>query len=124
MAPQTRHKVLVARREPGRRSMTRRALEAGGMTVCAEARDARTAVAAALRERPDLCLLAVDIEEGGIFATREIRRRLPETAVVVTGGGTHLDDAFGALQAGAAGFLPDEMNPRTIGAGASGGALR
>jgi DNA-binding NarL/FixJ family response regulator len=114
MAPQTRHKVLVAHREPGRRSVTRRALEARGMTVCAEARDARTAVAAALRERPDLCLLAVDIEEGGIFATREIRRRLPKTTVVVTGQSTHLDDAFGALHAGAAGFLPDEMNPERL----------
>ena len=84
------------------------------MTVCAEAKDARSAVAAALRERPDLCLLAVDIEEGGIFATREIRRRLPETVVVVTGQGTRLDDAFAALYAGAAGFLPDEMNPERM----------
>jgi DNA-binding NarL/FixJ family response regulator len=114
MAPQTRHKVLVADREPARRSLTRRALEAGGMTVCAEARDARSAVAAALRERPDLCLLAVDIEEGGIFATREIRRRLPETAVVVTGEAMHLEDAFGALYAGAAGFLPGEMDPERM----------
>jgi hypothetical protein len=62
MAPETQHKVLVADREPTRRSVTRRALEVGGMTVCAEARDARSAVAAAVRERPDLCLLAVDIE--------------------------------------------------------------
>lgn len=79
------------------------------MTVCAEVRDAHTAVAAAVRERPDLCLLT-DLGEGGLFAIRELRRRVPRTAVVVTGDASRVDDAFGALYAGAAGFLPDEMS--------------
>jgi DNA-binding NarL/FixJ family response regulator len=95
----------------------RRALEEGGMTVCAEVRDARTAITAAMRERPDLCLLA-ELDEGRLFAIRELRRRVPQSAVVVTGDTTHVDEAFGALYAGAAGFLPDDMSverlPRTL----------
>jgi DNA-binding NarL/FixJ family response regulator len=109
--PTDAYRVLVADRQAERRSLTRRALEAGGLAVCAEAKDAHTAVAAALRERPDVCLLAVNIEHGGIFATREITSLLPGTAVVVVGPGERVDDALGALDAGAAGFLPDEMNP-------------
>jgi DNA-binding NarL/FixJ family response regulator len=95
----------------------RHALEEGGMTVCAEVGDSRTAVAAAVRERPDLCLLA-DLGEGALLAIRELRRRVPQAAVVVTGDTSHVDEALGALHAGAAGFLPDEMSverlPRTL----------
>ena len=102
-------RILVADGRIARRSAPRRVLEEGGLTVCAEVRDARTAVAAAVRERPDLCLLG-NIDERGLYAIRELRRRVPRAAVVVTGKGAHVDAALGALSAGAAGFLPDEMS--------------
>ena len=113
-APANPYRVLVAEPRVARRSAKRRALEASGLTVCAEVRDARTAVTAAERERPDLCLLAGIGEEGLLATIRELRRRLPRTAVVVTGDASDVEDAFEALHAGAAGFLPDEMNVQRL----------
>lgn len=113
MALEEPYRILVADRRLGRRMSIRRALEARGLAVCAEAKNARGAIAAAVREQPDVCLLAANIENGAILTTREITERVPGTAVVVVGSGRS-EDAFGALYGGAAGFLPDEMEPERI----------
>jgi DNA-binding NarL/FixJ family response regulator len=103
----------------------RRVLRGGGLTVCAEVRDVRTALVVAEREQPDLCLLA-DAQDGGFGAIRELRRRVPRTVIVVLGDASRVDRAFGALYAGAAGFLPDEMSvermPRALRGALSGEA--
>jgi DNA-binding NarL/FixJ family response regulator len=47
------------------RAGVRLALTGGGFTVCADVSDGPGAVAAALRERPDICLLDVHMPGGG-----------------------------------------------------------
>ena len=79
-----RHRVLVADDHPAARAGIRSALEAGGFAVCAEVADGPAAVAAALRERPDVCLLDVHMPGGdGIVAAGEIHAQLPGTAIVM-----------------------------------------
>jgi DNA-binding NarL/FixJ family response regulator len=79
--------------------------------VCAEASDASAAVKAAVRERPDICLLDVHMPGNGIKAAAEISSRLPETAVVMLTVSRNDADLFAALQAGASGYLLKELEP-------------
>ena len=76
------------------------------MEVVAEAADGVEAVAAALRERPDVCILDVAMPRmTGLQATREIKAQAPDTAVLVLS--MHADERylFEALKAGASGYV-------------------
>ena len=77
-----------------------------GIEVVAEAADGAEAVALALRERPDLCIVDVAMPRlTGLQATREIRAQAPEIAVLVLS--MHDDERylFEALKAGASGYV-------------------
>jgi DNA-binding NarL/FixJ family response regulator len=93
----------------------RLALEREGFIVSAEEATGPGAVAAALRSPPDVCLLDVDIPGGGIEAAASIRAQLPQTKVVMLGAAANDDDLFAALEAGASGYLLEEMNPARLG---------
>jgi two-component system, NarL family, nitrate/nitrite response regulator NarL len=94
----------------------RLALEEAGFVVCAEEATGSGAVAAALRHRPDVCLLDIHMPGGdGIEATVEIRSKLPETKVVILTASGDDDDLFAALQAGASGYLLKSMDPARLG---------
>jgi len=94
----------------------RLALEEAGFVVCAEERTGSGAVAAALKYRPDVCLLDVHMPGGdGIQATVEIRAQLPETQVVMLTASGDDDDLFAALQAGASGYLLKGLDPAQLG---------
>ncbi len=69
--------VVLADDEIPTRAGVRRALEADGFRVVAETSTASDAVESALLHRPDVCLLAVDIEGNGIVAAEQIRKRTP-----------------------------------------------
>jgi DNA-binding NarL/FixJ family response regulator len=81
------------------------ALEEGGLKVCAQVADAPAAVEAALRKRPDVCLLDVHMPGGGVRAAAEITSSLPRTAVVMLTVSDRDEDLFSALRAGASGYL-------------------
>jgi DNA-binding NarL/FixJ family response regulator len=104
-------RVLVADDEPPVRAGVRLALERVGVAVCGEADDAGGALRAALRERPDACLVDEDIAGGGAALTSEIAARLPETAVIVISSSPTDDGLFDALRAGASGYLGKDTNP-------------
>jgi DNA-binding NarL/FixJ family response regulator len=77
-----------------------------GMDVVAEASDGAEAVAVALRERPDLCILDVGMPRlTGLQATREIKAQAPEMSVLILS--MHRDEryVFEALKAGASGYV-------------------
>ena len=97
--------VLIADDHPPTRAGIRSTLEGDGFVVCAEVADGPAAVEVALRERPDLCLLGVDMPGNGIWAAREISARVPETAVVMLAVAYDDGDLFDALRAGASGYL-------------------
>lgn len=74
--------------------------------VCAEAGDGREAVEMALRLRPDVALLDLTMPAlNGIEATRQIRRELPGTEVLVFTMHQSEQLAREVLQAGARGYL-------------------
>lgn len=85
------------------------------IVVVGEASEGDEAIRAATRLRPDVVLMDVRMPgTDGIEATRRLAARLPETRVVVLTTYDLDEFAFGALRAGAAGFLlkntrPDEL---------------
>jgi two-component system NarL family response regulator len=104
-------RILIADAQARARGRLRRALaEHERFDVCAEAADGAAAVQAALRERPDLCLLDFLIPGNAIAATREITARLPETKVVMLTSALNDDDLLNALRAGAAGYLDKKID--------------
>jgi DNA-binding NarL/FixJ family response regulator len=107
-------RVVLVEDQPLVRAAVRRRLEADGFSVAGEADDANAGVELVLRERPDLCLMAINIRGGGIRATREISRRLPETAVVMLTASTDRQDLIDSIRAGAAGYLLKDMDPERL----------
>jgi DNA-binding NarL/FixJ family response regulator len=101
----------VADDHPPLRASVKRALEEHGFMVCFEAANAADSVAAAERERPDVCVLDVQMPGNGIAAAAQIAARLPETAIVMLTVSDSDEDLFAALRAGAQGYLLKDMDP-------------
>jgi DNA-binding NarL/FixJ family response regulator len=107
--------VLIADDHAATRAGVRAALERGGFVVCAEASNGPEAVEAALRERPDVCLLDVHMPGGdGIAAAGEIAARLPGTAIAMLTVSADEEDLFAAIQAGAVGYLLKDVDPERL----------
>lgn len=104
-------RVLIADDHAPTRADVRRALDGHErFEVCAETADAAGAVQAAVRKRPDVCLLDVKMPGSGLSATWEISARLPETKIVMLTVSGEDTDLFAALRAGADGYLLKTMN--------------
>jgi len=104
-------RVLIADDHAPTRADVRQALDADGrFEVCADTADAPGAVQAAVRERPDLCLLDVRMPGGGLSAAWEIGARLPRTKIVMLTVSGEDADLFAALRAGAEGYLLKTMS--------------
>jgi DNA-binding NarL/FixJ family response regulator len=97
--------VVIADDHAPTRAGVRAALDGGGFTVVAEGHDADSAVAAALREQPDVVLLDIHMPGNGIAAAVTIGERLPGAAVVMLTVSRDDDDLFAALRLGAVGYL-------------------
>jgi two-component system NarL family response regulator len=110
-----RPRVLIADDHFPTRVGVRLALEEDGFIVCAEESTGPGAVTAALRDRPDVCLLDVHMPGGGIEAATMIRSRLPDTKIVMLTSSGNDEDLFAALQAGASGYLPKGILPAKLG---------
>ena len=107
-------RVLIADDHPPTRRGVRLALEGHGFLVCAEEASGPAAVAAALRERPDVALLDVHMPGGGVEAAAEIAERTPGVAVVMLTVSRSDADLFEALKAGAQGYLLKDLDPRRL----------
>jgi two-component system, NarL family, nitrate/nitrite response regulator NarL len=106
--------ALVADDHPVLRSSMRAELEESGFCVCAEAGDAESAVEAALRFRPALCVLDVHMPGGGIEAARAIVAALPETRVAMLTVSRADDDFVASVRAGATGYLLKDIDPKRL----------
>jgi DNA-binding NarL/FixJ family response regulator len=104
----------VADDHPPLRASVRRALEEHGFEVCSEAASAADSVAAAERDRPDVCVLDVHMPGNGIAAAAQIAALLPETVLVMLTVSDNDEDLFAALRAGAQGYLLKDMNPERL----------
>jgi DNA-binding NarL/FixJ family response regulator len=104
-------RVLIADDHAPTRTDVHRALEGDArFEICADAADAVGAVQAAIRQRPDVCLLDIRMPGGGLSAAWEISARLPRTKIVMLTVSGEDADLFAALRAGAAGYLLKTMN--------------
>lgn len=110
--PQAR--ILIANDHAATLVGLRQALERDGFAVVSEGANAREAVEQALQQRPDICLLDVDMPGNGIWAAGEIVTRLPGTAVVMLSDSNHEANLFDALRVGALGFLLIDTDPARI----------
>jgi DNA-binding NarL/FixJ family response regulator len=104
-------RVLIADAQASTRAGIRMALDRHGFTVCAEVTNADDAVAAAIRERPDVCLIDASLPGGGITAAEEISTRAPDAAIVMLSGSAGDDELFACVRAGARGYLSKDMDP-------------
>ncbi len=76
------------------------------IVVCAEAGSVREAIEEADRTRPDVVVMDVRLADGsGIEATREIRARRPQTAVLMLTSFADDEALFASIMAGAAGYV-------------------
>ena len=103
--------VLIADDHVPTRVGVRAALGDGGFAVVAEAARADVAVDRALRERPDICLLDINMPGNGILAAAQIAQQLPDTAIVMLTVSRDDADLFDALRAGAVGYLLKDTDP-------------
>jgi DNA-binding NarL/FixJ family response regulator len=88
-----------------------------GLEVVGEAKDGREAVEACSRLLPDLVLMDVRMPGmDGLEATREIKRRRPQTIVLMVTMHENPDYLLEAVRAGAAGYvLKGSPNSRIVG---------
>jgi DNA-binding NarL/FixJ family response regulator len=106
--------VVIADDHVPTRAGIRAALEEHGFEVVAETGTAAGAVEAALRERPDICLLDIHMPGNGIAAAEQIGAALPGTAIVMLTVSTTDEDLFDALKAGASGYLLKDIDPARL----------
>ena len=108
-------RVLLADDHAPTRADIRDALEADDrFSVVAEAADAAGAVSRALRLRPDVCVLDLNMPGSGVAAAWEISSRLPATKVVMLTVSDEDEHVRSALRAGVAGYLLKDMDPERL----------
>ncbi len=117
--------VLLADDHARTRAMVRHALEqSGDFVVCAEAADAAGAVEGARQERPDVCLLDINMPGNGIAAAAEITAALPGTAVVMLTVSRQDEDLFDALRGRSVGLPAEGARRGTVSASRCNGYWR
>jgi DNA-binding NarL/FixJ family response regulator len=103
-------RVLLASDDASLRTGLRVALASAGFLIAAEASSADATVSTALAERPDLLLIAADLPGGALGAVREVCARVPAIRVVVVTRSPTGEELVAAVQAGAAGYLGEDVS--------------
>ena len=86
-------------------------LEAAGLDVVGQVGDGQAAVEAALRLRPDVVLMDIDMPQmNGLEALRLIKEKRPETQVVMLTVSEDDANLFEAIKSGAQGYLLKSLN--------------
>jgi DNA-binding NarL/FixJ family response regulator len=107
-------RVLLASADASLRTGLRMTLASAGFVIAAEASTAQEAVASAETERPDLVLISADLPGGVFGAVREVSARVPGTRVVVLTRSPIGEELVAAVQAGAAGYLGEDVSPARL----------
>ena len=111
-APARRTHVLIAAERLPTRVGLRLALEPEAR--CTEAADADAAVDAAVRYRPDVCLLGLDASGQGLRVANEFVSRVPSAAVILLTSRLDEDEFMAAVRAGASGYLTNSLDPKRL----------
>jgi len=110
-APVRAHVLIAAERLPTRVGL-RLALEPEAR--CTEAADAESAVDAAVRDRPDVCLLGLDPGGQSLRVVSEIVSKVPSAAVILLTSKLDEDEFMAAVRAGASGYLTNSLDPARL----------
>jgi len=105
------HVLIAAERLPTRVGL-RLALEPEAR--CTEAADAESAVNAAVRDRPDVCLLGLDLDGQGLRVVNEIASRVPSAAVILLTSRLDEEEFMAAVRAGASGYVTQNLDPARL----------
>jgi DNA-binding NarL/FixJ family response regulator len=106
-SPRT-HVLIATDRLPARAEL-RHALEPE--LRCSEAVDPDSAVAAAVRDRPDVCVLDFATRGVAMLAANRIAAEVPSAGVIVLTGEIDEDEFMEAVRVGASGYLPQGLDP-------------
>lgn len=106
--------VVVADEDDEWRASLVASLEREGFAVRAEELDATGAVAATLREEPDLCVLAAGLPGGALIATGRIADECPATQVVLVAAEPDGEDCLTSLEAGASAYVAKDAPPERL----------
>jgi len=104
--------VLIAAEPLPMRVGLRLALEPE--TRCTEAADAASAVDAAVRDHPDVCLLGLDPSGQALRVVNEIVLRVPSAAVILLTRKLDEEEFMAAVRAGASGYLTQSLDPARL----------
>lgn len=97
------------------RSAIRQALDAPDIELVGEASRAEEALEMAVRLRPDLLLLDIDLPGmTGLEAVRELAPRLPDTRVVMLTVSVDRRDLLDAVRHGAGGYLTKDLSGEAL----------
>lgn len=97
--------VVLGGARPSSTALIRAALEQDGFVVVAEARNVNEAVEAAVRFRPDVCLLDVALAGDWLAATDAIRASVPDTKIAVLAASMSELELFRTIRGGADGYV-------------------
>jgi DNA-binding NarL/FixJ family response regulator len=97
--------VLLADQDSSHRREVQTALEADGFVIVGETRDADSAIPAAARLRPDICLIEIEPAGEGLNAIGRIAKASPQTMIVVLTRSERAEDVVAAFTRGAGGYL-------------------
>lgn len=108
--------VLIADADRASRIRLRKELRDDGLVVVGDVGDADTAVAWAGRERPQICLIDLDLPGGGLNAIARVAEAAPQTLIVVLTESDRSDHLIAALTRGASGYLLKGMTGERLAA--------
>jgi DNA-binding NarL/FixJ family response regulator len=97
--------VLVADDDARERRSIRAGLETHEFVIAGEVADATTAIAAASRLRPDICLIELELPGDVLNAIGRIARGSPNTLIIVLSRSSRGEDVIAAFTRGASGYL-------------------
>jgi DNA-binding NarL/FixJ family response regulator len=107
-------RVVIASADASLRTGLRMTLVAAGLSVTAEVASAQEAVSTVVAESAELVLISAEVPGGAFGAVREISARLPATRVVVLTHSPSGEELVTAVQAGAAGYLGEDVSPARL----------
>jgi DNA-binding NarL/FixJ family response regulator len=103
--------VVIGANDPATLAGMRIALEAADIGVTAEVRSLNELVEAVERLTPDLCLVDVDLDGGGVRAAAVVGARSPTIPIVLLAEDADDQPFLDAIRVGAAGYVPKKIAP-------------
>src|SRR5689334_18492655 len=96
---------LIADGDADSRQRLRGELEARGITVVGEAATLGEAVELATQHQPDVCLVDLELPEGGLAAVARVVKAVPRAAVVALAEQDDAAEVLAVLERGALGYV-------------------